>query len=461
MLIHDLLPIAILITVIVVVIARMPRVDLGHSDAFRTRRAMNWLPLGLTYAFLYFARYNLAAVKDVKVLTEEQYGNIFGIGSAVYGMAFFLNGPITDRVGGRLAILVAAFGAAAANAALGIAAMNGWGGDDPTVVFAVLYGLNMYFQSFGAVAIVKVNAHWFHVRERGTFGGIFGILIALGIYFAFDWGHRIAGAWTDQIQWTFFIPAACLLLFFVIDYVVVRDTPSGAGFDDFDTADATSGDKGPPEPALRVLGRVMRNPIIISLALIEFCTGFLRNATMHWYRDFAKSVGAAGFVYENWGMLLCVAGITGGIFAGIISDRLFQSRRGPVAVILYMWMLLAIALILPLLGVPVWVGWVAVAMQVGVIGAHGVLTGTASADFGGTRNAGIVVGLIDGFVYFGTTVQSFLLGHILPAKDTAAAHDPSSWNVWPLAMLPVVVIGLALSTRLWNAKPRPAAATSG
>ena len=54
-------------------------------------------------------------------------------------------------------------------------------------VFAALYAVNMYFQSFGAVSIVKVNSAWFHLRERGTFGGIFGILISLGLYFAFDW----------------------------------------------------------------------------------------------------------------------------------------------------------------------------------------------------------------------------------------------------------------------------------
>jgi hypothetical protein len=38
-------------------------------------------------------------------------------------------------------------------------------------MFSVLYAANMYFQSFGAVSIVKVNAHWFHVTERGGFSG--------------------------------------------------------------------------------------------------------------------------------------------------------------------------------------------------------------------------------------------------------------------------------------------------
>ena len=57
---EELLPILILLVAVVIVIARLPKVEgLDHSDAFRRRRVMNWLPLGLTYAFLYMGRYNL------------------------------------------------------------------------------------------------------------------------------------------------------------------------------------------------------------------------------------------------------------------------------------------------------------------------------------------------------------------------------------------------------------------
>jgi MFS transporter, OPA family, glycerol-3-phosphate transporter len=50
----------------------------------------------------------------------------------------------------------------------------------------------MYFQSYGAVSIIKVKAYWFHVRERGVLRAIFGTLISLGIYFAFDWGQALS-----------------------------------------------------------------------------------------------------------------------------------------------------------------------------------------------------------------------------------------------------------------------------
>jgi OPA family glycerol-3-phosphate transporter-like MFS transporter len=63
---------------------------------------------------------------------------------------------------------------------MGYLALDGWH-DGEARTFAFAYAANMYFQSFGAVSIVKVNASWFHLRERGTFGGIFGILISLGL----------------------------------------------------------------------------------------------------------------------------------------------------------------------------------------------------------------------------------------------------------------------------------------
>jgi OPA family glycerol-3-phosphate transporter-like MFS transporter len=309
----------------------------------------------------------------------------------------------------------------------------------------------MYFQSFGAVSIVKVNASWFHVRERGVFGGIFGILISLGVYFAFDWGRLIVD--TYPTHYVFFIPAAILLAFFVIDSFLVRDTPGHAGLVDFDTADASSGDDGKRLPVLEVIRRMATNPIILTIAAIEFCSGFLRNAIMHWYIIFAKQTGIMDtFVPKNWGLMLCAAGILGGVFAGIISDRLFQSRRGPSAVILYAFMVLGAGGAFFALEHPA-LGFVVVFMSLSVIGVHGMLSGTASMDFGGRKNVGVAVGIIDGMVYAGTGFQSVLLGSILPQGD--AAKVAGNWSNWPIAMLPVAFLGLLLTLRIWHAKPKP------
>src|ERR1700753_3075914 len=114
-------PILILLAVVWFVLSRLPKVDVGHSEAFKRRRLWNWLPLGLTYAFLYMGRYNLTVSKNAfgDLMSNADFGTIFGIGTVVYGIGGVINGPLTDKISGRTAILIAAFGAALANGLMG------------------------------------------------------------------------------------------------------------------------------------------------------------------------------------------------------------------------------------------------------------------------------------------------------------------------------------------------------
>ena len=174
---------------------------------------------------------------------------------------------------------------------------------------------------------------------------------------------------------------------------------------------------------------------------------------MQWYRTFAKQVGMNNdFVYENWGMLLCIAGILGGLFAGVISDHLFQSRRGPVSGFLYGAMLVGAVVLTFTYGNQLVLGPLMVLMSMCVIGVHGMLSGTASMDFGGRKNTGVAVGIIDGFVYAGTGFMSVTYGMILPTKDAAKVVE--NWWAWPVAMIPVALVGLLLCSRIWNATAR-------
>ena len=163
-----------------------------HSAAFRRRRFFNWFPLGLAYALLYMGRYNLTVAKTNlgQLMTKEDFGLIFAAGTVTYAFAFLVNGPLVDRVGGRRGMLIGLAGSCVSNAAMGLYLHHVLSSAAPTeaplrLVFSALYAVNMYFQSYGAVSIVKVNAHWFHVSERGGFSGIFGTMISSGIFLAF------------------------------------------------------------------------------------------------------------------------------------------------------------------------------------------------------------------------------------------------------------------------------------
>ncbi|MDB6110961.1 MAG: glycerol-3-phosphate transporter [Pedosphaera sp.] len=143
-----------------------------HGGWFMTRRFINWFPLGMTYAFLYMGRYNLNVSKNAlgTLMSKEDFGLIFAAGTVTYAASFLINGPLVDKFGGKKGIIVAAFGASMANVLLGVLTylvVTNQLKMKMVVPFSILYSLNMYFQSFGAMSIIKVKAYWFHVRERG------------------------------------------------------------------------------------------------------------------------------------------------------------------------------------------------------------------------------------------------------------------------------------------------------
>lgn len=454
---REILPILLLLSVIWLVLRRLPKLDFGHPPAFLRRRTMNWLPLGLTYAFLYMGRYNLNVCKNAlgDQMSKEDFATIFATGTFVYGFSFLINGPLADRIGGKATILISAVGSLICNGLMGLVLLLQYT-DNLTLKFSLLYAANMYFQSFGAVSIVKVQAPWFHVRERGVFGGIFGILISLGIYFAYDWGQLIVEAL--PVYWVFFVPAIILAFWAIADFFLIANRPEDVGYT-IETGDHSAYDEGPAIHPMRLFHKMLSNPIILTICMIEFCSGYLRQAIMQWYTPFAKEVGASGgFVAHNWGLMLCVAGITGGIFAGTISDRVFQARRGPVAAVLYGLMVVGAALMFVLVKHPAALGWLMVVMSLAIIGVHGMLSGSASVDFGGKKNTGLAVGLIDGFVYLGTGLHAIVLGQVLPSKVPGSYNmddptNPANWWPWAVAMLPVALIGLFLSARMWNVRP--------
>ena len=227
----------------------------SHTPAFRLRRFANWFPLGLTYATLYMGRYNFNVyrnhARELHGLSDVQVGTIATVGFWVYAASLLVNGPLAEKIGGRRAILIGVAGACLLNLAIALF-LRGPANDQNVVLgLSVLYGANMYFQSFGAISVVKVNSAWFHWRERGLIGGVFGSMISLGYYLALGIGGLV---YAHLPFWALFlVPACVLLVMLVVDAVLVRDRPGLAGHEDFDTGDEgrDARDGGAPRPTCR------------------------------------------------------------------------------------------------------------------------------------------------------------------------------------------------------------------
>ena len=493
-----LLVIACLIAIIVAYFRNNP---LKHERWFLVRRFINWFPLGMTYAFFYMGRYNLNVCmtalgkKDDKPWMDNgDFGNIFAAGTVVYAFSFLLNGPLVDKIGGKKGILIGGLGSSVANILLGfltylmlagkVQLVSGEGASvlkstsmvlggvriNLLVAFCILYGLNMFFQSYGAVSIIKVKAYWFHVRERGIFGAIFGTLISFGIFFAFDLGqgvidvtkHGVEGGWwlpsllraafvpagtTIDATWAvFFVPAIVMTFWVILDVLCIKDTPEEAGFPHLETHDASSGQMHIELSTMDLLRKVFLSPLMLMAAAIELTSGVLRNGVYNWYKILCKGSPEMGsvFITKNWGLLLCVFGIVGGFAGGMISDKFFQSRRAPPVVMFCGFMfVMTILMAVGLKMSPLLLGWSAIMISMAVIGVHSLMSGTAAADFGGRKATATCSGIVDGFVYLGSGLQSLCLGYL----------TKFSWMWWPIFLMPFALMGMGVAMSMWRSLP--------
>src|SRR3954469_15481081 len=151
----------------------------SYPPGFRPRRGLNWGLIGILYASFYMCRYNFRFATPGMVaeygFSTYQITQMLSAWSIAYGTGQLINGLLTDRIGGKTAMLIGAAGMITINLIFGFASFAG-----TFSTFATIWLLNGYLQSFGTPGMVKMNAAWFRRTERGTFAGIFGFMIQLG-----------------------------------------------------------------------------------------------------------------------------------------------------------------------------------------------------------------------------------------------------------------------------------------
>ena len=449
-----------------------------NDPVFRRRRAQNWVFLGLMYGFFYMGRYNFSAVSAYLAQTfgwtNSQLGTVISAGTIVYAFSVFLNGPLADKIGGKRAILIGSAGSAVFNLLFGFGflmlqqpavwapggktmvtpAVLGYGLSAASAinVFAVMWGLNHYFQSFGALSIVKINASWFHVSERGSFAGIFGIMIQGGRTLAFSVGPFVLAAlpW----QYVFWVPSVALAVLFVANRLLVANSPAEAGLGEFDTGDMSKEEAAAPATLSFVLRKVFASKAAWTIALSSMMIGFVRNSVDHWWAKYFSNVyhidpKALGqfLPYQIASIGMPLAAITGGLIAGNLSDRVFGSRRAPVIAFAFIGQ----AVFLAMLGAAdnfapsPWLSMLfLILISLCIQGAHSMVGGAASMDFGGRKAVATAAGLFDGAQYLAGSIVGIGMGKLL---------DGYGWQVWARAPIPIALIGCGLIATRWNVRP--------
>jgi MFS transporter, OPA family, glycerol-3-phosphate transporter len=415
-----------------------------YPPGFRPRRGLNWAALGLLYTSYYMCRYNLSyankSISDQYHFDLTQMGGIITVNVLAYAFGQIINGLLTDRLGGKKAMMIGAIGTIISNLLFGAASFVG-----SLSLFTCIWGLNGYVQSFGAPGMVKINAAWFSRRERGTFAGIFGFMINLGRFGINKLGPALLAGFTLfglyhfaplHWRWLFYAPSAICCVAALFMWLSVAETPEEAGFAYAPSHDAAN-DAGSTADYRLVLRTIAVNPTIWLTAGAYFCTGAVRAAVDQWFPRYMQDVHGLKLdsaKFQWLGYLIPLVASCGSLMSGVISDKLFKSRRAPVAGVLY---LLETAIIITAAGYHTVNSAIVffVLISFTANSTHSLL-GTAQAmDIGGRKMTGFASGIIDSFQYFGQSLAGVLLGWLI---------DHHGWKVFFHFMIPFGLIGAML-----------------
>jgi OPA family glycerol-3-phosphate transporter-like MFS transporter len=412
---------------------------LKHPPGFRARRGLNWGFIGLLYTSFYMCRYNLSLangpISAEFGFSKSQMGTIITTALLAYACGQIINGLLTDRLGGKKAMLIGAAGTVVMNVLFGVASFWGLLG-----LFVLIRGIDGYMQAFGAPGMVKINAAWFHHTERGGFAGIFGFMINLGRFFIFKLGPALLagfvflGLWNVpplHWRWLFWIPAGIATLVAIGMATFVKDAPEKAGFPPVNPTEETGGEV---RARVRdVLFTIISNPVVWIIACAYACTGAVRQGIDQWFPRFMREVHQVDFQsaqFQFVAFAIPFVASAGSLISGYVSDKVFHGRRAPVAAGLY-FLETAVILSAAQFHSTNAAVFFLVLISFTANSTHSILGTAAAMDIGGAKMAGFASGVIDSFQYFGGSLAGYFLGLLLD----------KSWGSYFYFMAPFGLVG--------------------
>jgi MFS transporter, OPA family, glycerol-3-phosphate transporter len=368
-------------------------------------------------------RYNLSIAN--KSISEEfhfdrgQMGQIITANMLAYAFGQIINGLLTDKLGGKRAMLIGAAGTVVMNLLFGVASFWGllW-------LFVAIRGVDGYLQAFGAPGMVKINAAWFNRQERGRFAGIYGFMINLGRFGIFRLGPALLAGFTVlglvnvpplHWKWLFWAPSLICVVVAIVAACTVKETPEEAGFEGV-IQDEFSQDTNAREANLMtVIRAIATNPVVWVTACAYACTGAVRQSVDQWFPRYMQELyqtDLKSIQFQFLAFLIPFVASSGSLLSGYLSDTVFKGNRSPIAAVLYLMETVIILLAAQFHGANAAVVFF-VLISFTANSTHSILGTAAAMDIGGRKMAGFASGVIDSFQYFGGSLSGIILGSLL------------------------------------------------
>lgn len=423
---------------------------------YRRHRLRIMLAITIGYGIVYTCRLALSMVKkpliDGGIFTPVELGIIGSALFYTYAFGKLTNGFLADHMNLKFFFAFGVLVSALLNIGMGFSTIL-W-------LSVLLWGLNGWFQGFGAPSGAVAMANWFSNKERGRIYGIWSTAHAIGEGLTFVgvaglvtlWGWR-AGFWGPGVL--------CVFVAGVL-YLMMQDRPQTLGLprvavwkNDFVASDESNKDRN--ESTWAVQRTILKIPAIWVLALSSASIYVTRYAINSWgvlYLQEAKgySLMQAGTVIS----VNTVAGILGALAFGFASDKIFNARRPPTNAIFALMEI--VGLLMVFFGPPGKPVFMTVAFFIYGFGLTGLVTslgGLFALDIAPKRAAGAAMGFIGVFSYIGAALQDQISGHLIERGITmidGVRHYDFSTVIW--FWVGSSVISFILATSLWRVRVR-------
>ncbi len=400
------------------------------------------------YAFYYFTRksftFAMPALQEELGLGKFELGLVASILSLSYGASKFLSGILGDKSNPRYFMSIGLILTGIFNILFSFSSML-W-------AFALLWGLNGWFQGWGWPGCAKLLTHWYSQSERGRWWSIWNT------------SHNLGGALipilvaccAELFGWRFsmFVPGVLCIGagFFLMNRL--RDTPQSLGLptiekfrNDYPTRESREPEKVELSTKEILFEHVLRNKFIWVLAIAYFFVYVIRTAVNDWSMLYLVEV--KGYSHLIAGSCACffeVGGFCGSLAAGWASDVLFKGKRNAVNVIFSAAILLLI------------VGFRAFTQPSPILDATflflfgffifgpQMLIGISAAELSHKKAAATATGFAGCFAYLGAAAAGAPLGAI--TKNWG-------WDSYLLTLSICALLASLLLLPLWSVKSNP------
>ncbi|MGC4122036.1 MAG: MFS transporter [Myxococcales bacterium] len=411
----------------------------GFQRAQRAQREA-FLLTWLVYVAFYLTRKDFDGAKPGMMAphdglpgdyTKAQVATLdtFFLGS--YAAGHFLAGPLGDWLGARRMALVGLGLSVLANVAFGLL--------HPVPALTVAITLNGLAQALGYPQCCKIIAAWFPPEQRGRASAWFLTSYTLGDIAA----KALAGAMVNHVgwRWAFFVPAGIVTGMLALLFLRLRGTPAEAGVQEAakpSSEPVKDQPHGHPRFGSELLA-LLRHPAIWLVCSSYFILKMARYTFLGWSNVFLfEKLGYKAGDATLATIPITVGGLVGTLAAGYASDRLFQARRAPVAVL----SLVGLAILTPIYahlepGQP----GLAIGLHLGVgfclFAADAIMSMATAMDLGTGKGAASAAGVINGAGSIGATLSPFLGAYV-----STRFGWTNAWYVLAVLMAVAAVITL-------------------